>query len=235
MADVPNVTDKAVGEQMIEGIIFDVDGTILDSMEIWMNVGKRYLESLGTQAEDNLGEVLFSLTMKEGAEYIKNNYALDFSVEEIIEGINDTVYRFYAREAQPKHGIEQFLQWASEQKIPMTIATSTDRPLIEAAFTRLGLSDYFGKIFTTTEIGKGKGEPDIYIAAQQYMKSSRENTWLIDDALYALETAKECGFQTVGVYDSSSEKEQEKIVETADVYIRGWDAYETLIKEMGRE
>lgn len=235
MADVPKQTDKEVGKQMIEGIIFDVDGTILDSMEIWMNVGKRYLESLEIQAEDNLGEVLFSLTMKEGAEHIKSNYALDFSVEEIIEGINDIVYKFYAREAQPKKGIQQFLRWAYEQKIPMTVATSTDRPLIEAAFARLSLGDYFGKIFTTTEIGKGKGEPDIYIAAQQYMKSSRENTWLIDDALYALKTAADYGFHTVGVYDPSSEKEQEEIVETADVYIRGWDAYETLIKEMKRE
>lgn len=219
---------------MIEGIIFDVDGTILDSMEIWMKVGIRYLESLGIHAEGNLGEVLFSLTMKEGAEYIKNNYALDLNVGEIIDGINNTVYKFYAQEAQPKRGIEQFLQWACQKKIPMTIATSTDRYLIEAALKRLGLCDYFGKIFTTTEIEKGKGEPDIYIAAQQYMKSSRENTWLIDDALYALNTAQECGFKTVGVYDPSSENEQEKIVETADVYIREWEEGQTLIKEMSR-
>lgn len=227
-----NEKDKALGEQMIEGIIFDVDGTILDSMGIWMEVGIRYLESLGICAEDNLGNILFSLTMKEGAEYIKKNYALDLSVREIIDGINDIVYQFYAGEVQPKKGIEQFLQWAYEQKIPMTIATSTDRHLIEAAFTRLGFCDYFEKIFTTTEIGKGKGEPDIYIAAQQYMKCSRENTWLIDDALYALKTAAAQRFKTVGVYDPSSEKEQEKIMEISDIYISGWEGYKTLIKEM---
>lgn len=217
---------------MVEGIIFDVDGTILNSMTIWMEAGILYLKTLGIHEEDNLGEILFSLTMKEGAEYIKNTYQLNLSVRDIIDGVNNTVYKFYAENVQPKEGIVQFLQCVYDKKIPMTIATSTDRTLIEIALKRLGIEKFFQKIFTTSEIGKGKDEPDIYIEAQKCMKSSRKNTWLIDDAAYALKTAAEHGFRTVGIFDFSSDKDQEEVRSVSDLYIREWGEYETLIKEM---
>ena len=148
---------------MSTGFIFDVDGTILDSMGIWMNVGELYLKDMGIKAEPNLGEILFEMTMNEGAEYIQKKYNLNLTTEEICTGINNRVYKFYEKEAMPKPKVIDFIEQAYENKIPMTIATSTDRPMIEAAFKRLHIDKYFKKIFTTTEVGHGKDLSLIHI------------------------------------------------------------------------
>lgn len=141
---------------MSKGFIFDVDGTILDSMSIWMDAGKLYLESLGIKTDENIGEVMFEMTMEQGAKYLQDNYNVELSIEEICQGINDRVFEFYEKEAPEKPGIREVLEKARNSGIAMTIATSTDRPMIEAALKRLDLIDYFQEIFTTTEVGKGK-------------------------------------------------------------------------------
>lgn len=214
---------------MAVGFIFDVDGTILDSMSIWMDAGNLYLNSLGIETDENIGEVLFDMTMVEGANYLKNKYHIDLTIEQICEGINDTVYDFYKNKAQLKSGIKEFIILAHKQNIPMTIATSTDRPMIEAALKRLDLYKYFDDIFTTTEVGKGKNHPDIFIRAMEKMHTSSENTWMFEDASYSLETAKKIGIKTVGIYDQSSANCQEQLKKVSDIYINNWSESSILL------
>ena len=210
---------------MSKGFIFDVDGTILDSMSIWMDAGKLYLESLGIKTDENIGEVMFEMTMEQGAKYLQDNYNVELSIEEICQGINDRVFEFYEEEAPEKPGIREVLEKAKKRKISMTIATSTDRPMIEAALKRLDLIDYFQEIFTTTEVGKGKDSPDIFNKAMLAMNTSPENTWLFDDAAYSLATAKKMGINTVGVYDVHSDGRQDEVKKFSDVYIKEWREY----------
>lgn len=217
---------------MIEGMIFDVDGTLLNSMSIWMDAGKRYLEGLGYEVKENIGEIMFDMTMAEAAEYMQKKYGVNFSIEEICEGINSKVYDFYAKEAMPKEGVREFLEYAYSKKIPMTVATSTDRPMIETALKRTGFDKYFRRIFTTTEVGKGKDNPEIFEAALEEMESLRENTWLFEDALYSIKTAKSMGINICGIYDFSSDAHQGKIKEISDIYIKDWNEYEKVIEQM---
>lgn len=210
---------------MSKGFIFDVDGTILDSMSIWMDAGKLYLESLGIKTDENIGEVMFEMTMEQGAKYLQDNYNVELSIEEICQGINDRVFEFYEKEAPEKEGIREVLEKAKKRKISMTIATSTDRPMIEAALKRLDLIDYFQEIFTTTEVGKGKDSPDIFNKAMLAMNTSPENTWLFDDAAYSLATAKKMGINTVGVYDVHSDGRQDEVKKFSNVYIKEWREY----------
>ena len=190
---------------MSKGFIFDVDGTILDSMSIWMDAGKLYLESLGIKTDENIGEVMFEMTMEQGAKYLQDNYNVELSIEEICQGINDRVFEFYEKEAPEKPGIREVLEKAKKRKISMTIATSTDRPMIEAALKRLDLIDYF--------------------QAMLAMNTSPENTWLFDDAAYSLATAKKMGINTVGVYDVHSGGKQDEVKKFSDVYIKEWREY----------
>ena len=118
---------------MVKGLIFDVDGTLLDSMGIWMDAGKRYLESQGCIVTENLAKVMFEQTMPQTAQYMIDNYGISYTEEEIIQGINNVVYAFYEKEAQPKEGVREFLEYMYSKSIPMTVATSTDRPMIEVA------------------------------------------------------------------------------------------------------
>lgn len=205
---------------MIKAVIFDVDGTILDSMGIWEDAGARYLRSIGKEPEEMLGKILFPMTIEEGAAYIREHYRLSQDISEIIQGVLGTVWDFYFEEAPLKNGVREFLERLSEDKIPVAAATSSEREYVEAAFERLGIKQYFRRIFTCSETGRGKRDPLIYLTAGRFLEENISETWVFEDALYALETAKAAGFRTVGVYDKYSAGDEEKLKRQADIYIK---------------
>ena len=128
---------------MIAGAIFDADGTLLDSMPIWDNAAALYLEGLGYVPEPGLGRILYPMSMAEGADYLIARYGLSQSREEIVCGVSAAIEDFYFHRAQPKAGLEAFLRQLQERGIPMAVATTSDRRLVEAALKRLGLLSRF--------------------------------------------------------------------------------------------
>lgn len=224
-------------EQM--GFIWDVDGTLLDSMPMWNQVANRYLDTLGIATKDSLGDSIFAMTTEESARFLKEKYILKQSVEEIIRGINELIRCYYEEEAELKPGVLDYLKQLKKLNCPMVIATSTDRFAIEAAFKRLGLQDYFLDVFTCTEVGKGKGEPDIFKLAQQKLGTDSAHTWVVEDGLYSMRTAKSLGFSVIGVYDAVSEREQKDIRQISNIYVEAYDDFEgfwgQIQKEMGIE
>lgn len=212
---------------MIRGAIFDVDGTLLDSMAIWEDAGARYLKGLGIQAQEDLGKLLFSMSLHEGAAYMKTRYDLELSISQIIEGVGDTVRDYYFYEASLKKGAADFLEKLSKKDIPMAVATSSEREHIEAAFKRLNVNQYFQKIFTCSQVGAGKSRPDIYLAAGRYLGTDSRETYVFEDVLHAIETADNAGFKTVGVYDRFSESKQEEIRKHSDIYLEDLTDFQT--------
>lgn len=217
---------------MIKGAIFDLDGTILDSMSVWDNAAEMFLNSMGIEAETGLGKIMFSMSMPEGAEFLKDRYGLDMDKEEIITGINHTIEDFYYYQVRLKDGAEQFLKDMKQAGIRMTAATSSDRHVVEEALKRLNVINYFDRIFTCTEVGAGKVKPDIYLAAAGYMGTLPKDTWVFEDALYAIRTAKNAGFRTVGVYDSSGIENIEEIKETCDIFLNKLNDFHGLIEKI---
>ena len=205
--------------QDIRGVIFDVDGVLLDSMEIWTDLGARYLLSIGKTPEEGLAEVLFSMSMEQGAEYLKDHYSVDSSAEDIVTGLKNMLRDFYYDEVGAKPGAKELLQAISGYGIRITAATSSPRGHIERALERNGLLGYIEKMFTNAEIGKSKHFPDIYNAAAEHMGTAAAETCVFEDSLYALKTAAGAGYRTVGVYDSKGEPDQKGLRESADVYI----------------
>lgn len=205
---------------MIKAAIFDVDGTLLDSMGIWEDVGARYLREIGIEPEEGLGKILFPMTIEEGAAYVKERYGLSEGIFEIKQGVLAMVKDFYYTEAPLKKGVKEFLKELSDREIPMAVASSGEKECIEAAFSRLGIGKYFKGIFTCGEVGKGKGDPLIYETAGKCLGEKASETYVFEDALYAIWTAKKAGFRTVGVYDRYSQEDTEELRETADVYLK---------------
>ena len=203
---------------MMKGAIFDVDGTLLDSMPIWTDVGARYLRSLGLVPEDGLGDKLFALTMAEGADYLNRTYGLQREIPRIVAEINAIVEEFYFREAPLKPGAMELLNQMRTAGMKLSVATSTDLHLIEGAFRRLGIREYFSEIFTCSQVGAGKDKPLIYEMAAQAMGTAPVETCVLEDALHALETAKRAGFFTIGIYDEVSAARQEALRKEADLY-----------------
>ena len=208
---------------MIKGVIFDIDGVLLDSMIIWTDLGERYLKSIGKEPEEGLTEKLFSMSMEQGAEYLKDKYSIDESIPEILDDINNISKNFYYNEVEAKPGVKELLQDFSSRGIKMVAATSSPRGHVERALTRVGLLEFIDRIFTNGEVGVSKHEPDIYNLAAEYMGTAPSETLVFEDSLYALKTAKTAGYVTVGIYDARGEKDQAGLKENAELYLKGYD------------
>lgn len=210
---------------MIKGFIFDVDGTLLDSMGIWLNAASNRLRELGKKPEKGLDHHLATMTMKDGATYVKEKYGLEEDIETIINDTNKYAIKKYLEINHAKPYIKEFLEEAKKRNIPMVVATSSDRIIIEKMFEKLSLLKYFDKIYTCSEIGKGKTEPDIYFEASEYLGLKPEECWVFEDALHAAETVKSAGFKLAGVYDEHSESSQEKLKKISDYYFKDYSEY----------
>lgn len=213
---------------MIRGAIFDIDGTLLDSMEIWQVAGIRYLDSIHVEPEPGLSEILYPMTIEEGVAYVKGHYHLEQSEEEITHGLLMIVRDFYYEEVEAKKDVKKFLQKLQDDHIPMNVATAGYKEYAEAALARLNMDHYFQDILTCSELGKGKQEPEIYLQCAAALGRKPEEIAVFEDAGYAIETAKKVGFITVGIRDMSNGEDWQQIKEIADYVLEDWSETEKL-------
>ena len=209
----------------ISGAIFDVDGTLLDSMSIWDTIGADYLRSIGYIPRENLNEIFKNMSLLQAAEYYRNEYGVTLRVEEIMSGVNAMLEQFYQYEAPLKPGAAELLARLRQNRVKLCIATATDRYLVEAALARCGVLSYFGEIFTCNGVGHGKDEPHIFEAALRFLGTERAETVVFDDALYAIRTAKEAGVPIAAVYDTH-EKSQTEVRALSDFYLENLSRFD---------
>ena len=217
---------------MIKGVIFDIDGVLLDSLGIWDDLGARYLMSIGVQPEEGLGEKLFSMSMEQGASYLNEHYHLRKTDVEVSSGISQMLENFYFDEVLPKPGAKELLEFFKAKGIKMTAATSSPRIHVERALERNGMLTFIEKLFTNTEVGKSKHSPDIYNQAAAFMGTGPCETLVFEDSLYALKTAKDAGFVTAGVYDIKGETDQEGVKNTGDIYVKDLNEVPVLFEQL---
>lgn len=218
---------------MGKGAIFDADGTLIDSMPIWEDAGARFLAGLGIKAQENLGEIMFRMSLDEGAAYLKKTYNLDMTEERVKKGILGVINDFYVNQVQPKAGAREFLKELSSRKIPMYIATSSNREHIRAAFERLGLYEYFDGMITCEEAGAGKREPAIFLLAAQRMGLEPGDIFVFEDVIHAVRSAGSAGFVTVGVYDEASASDNEAMRAESSIYLHSLENWEKFRAEAG--
>lgn len=209
---------------MVKGAIFDLDGTLIDSMFIWDTFGDDYLKSLGIESKENLAEVFKTFTLEQAAEYYRNHYDIELSVKEIVEGINNMVAEIYRTKVVLKPGISDFLKRLQGLGVKMCVATVTDRPIVEDVLKRLSIYEYFSEIFTCAEVGYNKETPEIYRKALKHLGTPKTETVVFEDVLHALKTAKTDGFKVAAVYDSH-ESRQNEIKEISDYYITDFGSF----------
>lgn len=205
---------------MINGVIFDADGTLLNSMEFWESVVVNLLKSVGVTPEDNLTEILTPMSMIEGAEYVKQKYSLSFSVDEIIEMENRIVKDFYFNSVEMRSGTKEFLDMLKSKNIPITIASATDKYLIEGALKHLDIYKYFDAVISCSDVGEGKSSPKVYLKACEVMGTVPNETLVAEDSFSALLTAKKAGFRTMAMYDVTQKRNWRELKENADFYVK---------------
>lgn len=216
LGEMMTVNDLFEKIKNAKGFIFDADGTILDSMKIWDEVDITYLKRRGKVPESNLNEILFPMTMGDGAKYMKEHFNLSESVDEIIAGIMDEVRSFYLHDVKAKGKMDWLIKRLSELGRDIVLITSNEREVIEGALSRLGILECFSKIFICSEENIGKDNPEIFKRALEHMGLKADEVYVAEDSLYSIKTAKELGFHIIGVYDDSSKNSWDEIKEIAD-------------------
>lgn len=207
----------------IKGVIFDIDGTLLDSMPIWWEVGARFLRQQGITPESDLAETIFTMSLEESAVYFQTHYGVTMDVNEICAGVLRLVRDFYCYEVELKDGVREFLAHVKQLGIPMVLATTGEEELAMAALTRLGIADCFSGIFTCSRLRTTKREPLIYLTAAKSMGCSPEETVVVEDVLHAVLTAKKAGFHTIAVEDTDSAKDRDAIMREAEKYVQTFE------------
>lgn len=204
------------------GAIFDLDGTLLDSMYIWSEIGINFLENEGVTPPPGASEQFVKMSLVQAAEFYIKNYAPDRTVTDIIKSINTLIEDFYFNQVLLKDGVREFLEYLKNRNVKMCVATATDKYMVEKALERNGIREYFSEIFTCTGVGAGKDTPVIYDRALEHLGTPKETTFVFEDALYAIETAKNANYKIVGIYDVSEPEEPEKVNVLCDVYINNY-------------
>ena len=187
----------------IKGVIFDADGTLLDSMGFWNSTVYDMLREFKVTADDETLKALIPMSMYEGAVYLKNKYSLEISPEEFIKKENLIVEAFYSNSVKLKQGVSELLTMLASKNIPMSIASATDRELIEKALKHNGIYDYFEAIISCSDVGEGKSSPAVFNAARSFLNTDTSETAVAEDSPEALNTAKNAGYITVGIYDKT--------------------------------
>lgn len=205
--------------EKIKYAIFDADGTLMDSMHIWDTVDSAFLMMRGIKPREE--SILRKYGYFNGIEYLIENYQLDMTVDEVRNDMMKILEYYYYNVATAKEGVREFLQRLRENGVRCVVATATDRYLMEPALQRNGLLEYFDAVFTTKEVGISKREPDIYNISRDYLNADG-NTFIFEDAYYAIDTAKKAGYRVVAIEDYSAENEREQIKELSDYYVKDY-------------
>ncbi len=203
----------------LTGAIFDMDGTIMDSMAIWHNAGNNYLLQKGITPKEDLNQKFLNMSIVDSAEFYIKEYGIKKTSQEIIDEINQMVENFYFTKAKLKDGIYEMLIEMKAKGIKMAVATATDKHLVVETLKRNNVYGLFDCIYTCTEVGADKNVPKIYDTALKTLGTDKETTFVFEDALHAITTAKNSGYTVVGVEDIYAKNNKEKIKALCDIYI----------------
>lgn len=199
--------------------IFDFDGTLVDSMPLWNDLGKRFLQTKGIEAPENLQSIIQTMTLQQSARYMIEQFHLQSTINQAINDIKQLIERQYIEEVPLKPCVAAFLHYLHEHKVKMCIVTASEHSHVKSALQRLQIDAYFDFILTCTEVGLDKNQPNIYWMAAERWSAHPDEVMVFEDALNALQSAKQGGFYTIGVYDRSVEKEKEMCRKISDRYM----------------
>jgi len=204
--------------EKIKYAIFDLDGTLTDSMHIWDTCGGAYLMMRGITP--HAGETFRTRGYREGITYMIEEYNLPLTYDELMAELLKILEYYYFNIAEIKPGVKEFLEAMKNKDVKMCVISATNQYLVEAAMKRNGIYDYFDRVYSTVDTGYQKTEPLIFNMARDFLGAEKnEEVYVFEDALYSMKTAKSAGYKVIAVADYSAEVDRKEIKELADHFI----------------
>lgn len=205
-----------------KAVIFDLDGTLVDSMWMWKAIDIEYLGKFGISLPETLQKDIEGMSFSETAAYFKETFQIPDSLEQIKSDWNRMAYEKYTKEVPLKKGAKEFLDYCRNQKILLGIATSNSRELVESTMDALKIRDYFGCIMTGCDVAKGKPAPDIYLATAKILGVEPSECLVFEDVIMGIMAGKNAGMEVCAVEDEFSMHQLEEKKRLADYYIRDY-------------
>lgn len=206
----------------IDTVIFDLDGSLVDSMWLWRAIDIEYLGKFGIPLPEDLQSRIEGMSFSETAVFFKENFPIPDSLEQIKETWNRMAWDKYANEVPLKPGIPDFLSHCRERGIKLGIATSNSRELVTNVVEAHNLKDDFSCIMTGSDVTKGKPAPDIYLAVAEALDVTPERCLVFEDIIPGIMAGKAAGMKVCAVEDAYSAHDREKKKELADYYIESY-------------
>lgn len=203
----------------VDAVIFDLDGSLVDSMWVWKKVDVEYLGRFGIEPPEDLNHLIGGRSFHETAVYFKELFQIPDETEQIKADWNRMAWDKYKREVPLKDGAGEFIELCVQKKIKLGIATSNSRELVENVIAAHALQGHFGCIMTSHEITKGKPAPDIYLAAAKELHVKPERCLVFEDIVHGIQAGKAAGMKVCAVYDEASVSQDEEKRKLADYYI----------------
>ena len=215
---------------IITGAIFDLDGTLIDSMPMWHNFVKIYLEKYSQTPDDYLLENAKNMSFEESSEYIYKHYDIGKTPQEIVQDMADTATDAYANTLPIKHGVKPFLFALRCKGVRMCIATASPGVWAEAVLKRLNIAHYFSVILSCYDLKTSKSDSMIYDRAFDILGTDINTTYIFEDSVNCIRTAKAAGYKVIGVKDEMSECNTDEIKALSDIYIKDFDDFRGMIR-----
>ena len=208
----------------IKAVIFDLDGSLVDSMWMWRAIDIEYLGRFGIPLPEDLQSRIEGMSFSETASYFKEHFPIPDSIEQIKEDWNRMAWDKYANEVPLKPGIPEFLEGCRKEGIKLGIATSNSRQLVENIAEVHNLRDYFSCIMTGCDVAHGKPSPDIYLAVAGSLNCPPSQCLVFEDIIPGIQAGKAAGMRVCAVEDAYSVNDREQKKALADYYISDYYA-----------
>ena len=206
-----------------KGVIFDLDGTLLDSMSVWQQVDIDFLAKRGIAVPEDYQDAVKNMYFSTAAVYTKERFSLSDTVEEIMAEWVQLGFEAYKNRVRLKAGAKRLLNYLYENNVKLAFATANEEQLSEAVLTSNGVWELFSANAYVAETGKDKSEPEVYLLACKRLGVKPSECVVFEDILQGIEGAKKGGFTVCGVFDESSKEDWDKIVKTADFSVLSFE------------
>ena len=206
-------------ETPFEGAIFDLDGTLVDSMGVWHRIDEEFLNRRGIRMDDTYTRAVKTMQYKDAAAYTIRRYGLQESEEAIMREWDDMALEEYRYHIRCKPGAAEYLRFLKHRGIRIALATVSHRGLSEAVLKGNGIYEYFDALTDVSQVARGKEEPDLYLYAARQIQVRPQQCVVFEDVLTGIRSAARAGFLTCGVKDHSSREEESEIRRLANCFI----------------
>lgn len=208
----------------INAVIFDLDGTLIDSMWIWRDIDVEYMKRYNLRMPEGFEEDLEGKSFTETAQFFLDVFPeLPRTIDEVKKDWTDMAYESYTKKVSLKKGAYNFLQFLKRKGIKCGIATSNGRELVNATLDTLGITDFFGSIRTACEVAAGKPAPDVYLEVAKDLQMNPENCLVFEDIPNGILAGKNAGMAVCAIDDEFSKELEYKKRKMANYYIYSYD------------